>query len=486
VTLTEDTQGNVDLSGLTLADVDSASIDVLLSASEGTFAAPADGTAAGVMIPIAGATAIMLRGSPAAISTYFDTPGNIKYTGALNAAGSPATSIAVVANDNDGSNSVTLGQINVTITPVNDAPTATTPPTLANVTEDTESHLDLSSLTIADVDSASVTVTVTVSAGTLPVPADGTSLSVTAARATDQSVTLTGAPAAINAYLDVAGNLTYTPALNVNGPASATFSVTVNDGDGSGDVALVTDAPINVQAVNDAPVLTGVDNAPSAGPRVPVVLDANMQVSDVELDAANGGSGDYAGASVTFERQGGANANDTFAFFSKAYLVDTTNGTISTNNGDVFATFSALPAGTLTISLTSTDTAATSALVDTVLQSVAYSNAGSEQGSVTLAVTFSDGALSDSDETLTLTVDTLAPLMPGTPDLQAASDSGVSDSDDLTDETSVVIDVTAEAGSNVTLTARSQACPCWIWWMPPIQAAQIQTTPQPNCARQLH
>ena len=53
--------------------------------------------------------------------------------------------------------------------------------------------------------------------------------------------------------------------------------------------------------------------------------------------------------------------------------------------------------------------------------------------------------------TPTLTFDTLAPAAPSAPDLAAASDTGVSSSDDITSNTTPTFTGTAEAGSTVTL-----------------------------------
>ncbi|MCP4378892.1 MAG: hypothetical protein GY794_22290, partial [bacterium] len=100
-----------------------------------------------------------------------------------------------------------------------------------------------------------------------------------------------------------------------------------------------------------------------------VVLDADVDISDVELDALNSGNGNYNGASVTLSRNGGANADDVFsnsgslgALTQGGNLVygATTIGTVTTNS-----------AGTLLLTF---NTNATSTLVDLTLQSIAYSN----------------------------------------------------------------------------------------------------------------
>ncbi|MCP4301469.1 MAG: hypothetical protein GY783_12850, partial [Gammaproteobacteria bacterium] len=95
-----------------------------------------------------------------------------------------------------------------------------------------------------------------------------------------------------------------------------------------------------------------------------VVLDADVEIRDFELDALN----DYDGASLTLVRNGGASAEDVFsnsgllsALTESGALVynGTTIGTVTTNSG-----------GTLLLTF---NTNATSALVDSTLQAIAYS-----------------------------------------------------------------------------------------------------------------
>ncbi|MBD8905055.1 hypothetical protein MBTS_22995, partial [Methylobacterium bullatum] len=52
-----------------------------------------------------------------------------------------------------------------------------------------------------------------------------------------------------------------------------------------------------------------------------VRLDADVTLSDVDLDALNGGLGDYAGATLTLARQGGADAQDAFGFDASGFTV---------------------------------------------------------------------------------------------------------------------------------------------------------------------
>src|SRR5207253_9841640 len=56
-----------------------------------------------------------------------------------------------------------------------------------------------------------------------------------------------------------------------------------------------------------------------------------------------------------------------------------------------------------------------------------------------------------SSAALTITIDTAAPAAPATPDLTAATDSGSSSTDNLTNNTTPAFTGTAESGSTVTL-----------------------------------
>ncbi|MCP3936225.1 MAG: hypothetical protein GY708_12735, partial [Actinomycetia bacterium] len=118
-----------------------------------------------------------------------------------------------------------------------------------------------------------------------------------------------------------------------------------------------------------------------------VVLDLDVDISDSDLDALNGGLGNYDGASLTLVRNGGASAEDVFsnsgllsALTESGALVynGTTIGTVTTNSG-----------GTLLLTF---NTNATSALVDSTLQSIAYSNSSDvPPASAQIDWTFDDG-----------------------------------------------------------------------------------------------
>ena len=120
-----------------------------------------------------------------------------------------------------------------------------------------------------------------------------------------------------------------------------------------------------------------------------VVLDANVTVSDTELDALNTTNGNYAGASLTIARNGGANADDSFGFNASGGV--TLSGSNLQSGGNTIATFSQ-SSGTLTVTFANNGTIPTTALVNTVLQNITYSNGNATPtGTVTLDWTFNDG-----------------------------------------------------------------------------------------------
>ena len=252
----EDTAGDVDLSAVTVADIDGDSLTLTLTASAGTFSAPADGSGvgAGVTETLVDGQNITLAGSAADINTYLDTASNIQYTGATDVNGDDVATIALVAND--GTVDSATSTVNVDITAANDAPTITGAPTDLSFTEDTAGDVDLSAATVADIDGDSLTLTLTASAGTFSAPADGSGVGagVTATLVDGQNITLAGSAADINTYLDTASNIQYSGATDVNGNDVATISLVANDGTVDSSTSTVN---VDITAANDAPTITG-------------------------------------------------------------------------------------------------------------------------------------------------------------------------------------------------------------------------------------
>jgi hypothetical protein len=152
--------------------------------------------------------------------------------------------------------------------------------------------------------------------------------------------------------------------------------------------------------INSAPAISNIngDSVAWAGAGNTVTLDAggNAQFSDTEFGALNGGNGNWAGASLTIQRSGTASGSDMLGFDTIGALF-----TVSVNNlqfnGQTFATFTNA-GGVLTITFTSSGTAATTALVNDVAQRVTYRN-DTPAGDTTIRYSLNDG-------TSTVTADT--------------------------------------------------------------------------------
>jgi VCBS repeat-containing protein len=232
-TVTEDVAGNLLFSGTPIADPDSSSLTVTLSIADGSIAATAGG---GVSV---GGTAIArtFTGTAAALNTFFTTAGTITYTSALN--NNTGRTLTVAISDGALSTSTTA---TVTISPVNDAPVATAK--TITTPEDTAYTFSTADFGFSDTESHSLQAVIVSS-----LPAAG-------------SLTLAGSAVTPNQSIAAAsiGNLVFTPAANANGSSYASFGFRVQDSGGTANGGADTSAQatitVNVTAVNDAPTLS--------------------------------------------------------------------------------------------------------------------------------------------------------------------------------------------------------------------------------------
>src|SRR2546422_7412901 len=86
-----------------------------------------------------------------------------------------------------------------------------------------------------------------------------------------------GTPAHGSAAMNPEGTITYTPALNYNGPDS--FNYTISDGHGGTATATVD---VTVTAVNDAP--SAVDDAATTAEDTPATIAALADDTDLDGD----------------------------------------------------------------------------------------------------------------------------------------------------------------------------------------------------------
>ncbi|MFM5030484.1 retention module-containing protein [Aeromonas rivipollensis] len=237
------------IQGLQVKDVDAGSgnIEVRLSVTHGSLTVL---NAAGVTVTGDGSGSLLLSGTLAQINALLS--GGIDYLGNSNFNGNDA--LTMVTNDlgNTGSGGA-LGDTDVLpieVQAVNDAPVNVLPTDPQVAQED--KPFTIQGLQVKDVDAGSGTMEVRLSVlhGTL-VLADGSGVTVTGSGS--DTLVLSGSQDAINALL--AGGVTYQGEQDFNGQDALTMVTNDKGNTGSGGALVDTDVlPIEVQAVNDAPV----------------------------------------------------------------------------------------------------------------------------------------------------------------------------------------------------------------------------------------
>ena len=200
----------LNISGVSVADVDSASLTTTISVAHGTL-----GVAAGSGASVSGdaSSTVTLTGSAAQINAALAT---IHYVPAADYNGADAMTVST----SDGIAAPVTSSVAIGIAPV----------------------VDIVADTVAATEDTPVTFN----------PITGANETAGADNFEDAARTLTavGAPAHGTVTFAADGTITYTPAANYNGPDSFTYTVT------SGGVTETATITINVAAVNDAPTLT--------------------------------------------------------------------------------------------------------------------------------------------------------------------------------------------------------------------------------------
>jgi len=261
----EDIRSPLVFSALPFADADTpaaAAMSVVLRVPEGAVIAR---SGAGVVVSGTG-TARVFTGTLADLNAYFTTvPARITYQSAANRNGRVPLTVTMSETTSQYAHETTATS-ELVIAAVNDAPQASGPAAF-RVTEDVASNLVWRGPAgpVADVDSASLQVTLGVTAGqsaAAPAPA-----AVVVAGIGSQ-LTLTGAPADINAFLRQPGSIRYTTA--PDSTATQQLVLTVVDGQGGQAIAR---SRIVVRAVNDAPVVAAFATLSGAVQQMPLVID---------------------------------------------------------------------------------------------------------------------------------------------------------------------------------------------------------------------
>ncbi|WP_157964810.1 cadherin-like domain-containing protein, partial [Algibacillus agarilyticus] len=271
LTVSENTESNLALADVVLADSDNDSLTLTLTNSAGTFSTPVDG--ANVTEVLSG-DAITLVGTAANLNTYLDTASNIKYTPVTDAIGTDQATITI--SGSDGITAFTSSPIvSIDITTPNNAPANTTP----NLTGTEDTTLSITSgLSVSDADSDdTATLIISSTSGAFNFTATD---NLTPTANNSSSVTLTGDGTGDIAALNTAlTNLEYVPATNTNG--SLQYTMSLYDGTTS-DVDIGT---ISLNASNDAPTISG---APS-GVTVQEDTESNLTLGAIALADVDSG-----------------------------------------------------------------------------------------------------------------------------------------------------------------------------------------------------
>lgn len=224
---------------------------------------------------------------------------------------------------------------------------------------------------------------------------------------TSGDVVVTGGTLSAITGTGVTRTATFTPDANTNG---GTASITVAAGsyaDAAGNGNTGPSSFVLTVTLASPPTISNLhgDSVAWAGVGNTVVLDAadNAALVDAELGALNGSNGNWAGASLAVQRAGTAVAADVLGFNTTGASF-TVNGSNLQSGGQTFATFTN-SGGVLSISFTSSATAATNALVNEVAHSITY-RSDTPAGDATLRFNLNDGTSSITAD-VTVTSDTI-------------------------------------------------------------------------------
>ncbi|NDV24536.1 DUF4347 domain-containing protein [Desulfovibrio sp. JC022] len=242
-------------------------------------------TVNGITITYNSATQITLSGSATA-ANYQALLRELIYNNSSENPDTTTRTVEVAGRDTGGNTGATV-TTSISITAVNDNPSATGLASDVTVIEDVASNVDLSAITLKDIDAGTgdITLILTASAGTLAASTGG---SVTVSGSGTGAITLSGTLANVDAFLNTASNVKYTSALNANGNDAATLTVTINDGGNTGtgggsDVTLGT-VNIDITATHDSPAATNVDQVQTYTDGDSSVALDDIIVSDPDTD----------------------------------------------------------------------------------------------------------------------------------------------------------------------------------------------------------
>jgi CSLREA domain-containing protein len=313
------------------------------------------------------ATGTLTLTGTATLAQYQAALRTVTYTNTSDAPSTLARTIEFVVDD--GTATSAAASRTVTVADANDPPGVTTTSGALAYAADTSADAIDPGLVVTDVDSATLagaTIRITTNyANGEDVLGFTDQAGITGSwNAATGTLTLTGT-ASIAQYEAALRSVTYANVSSTPSTAQRVVSFTVDDGTATSAAAT---RAIDVNLVNRAPAFAGLDATVRHIPGMaPVVMDADVTVADVELDAL----GAWTGATLTLQREGGASADD--AFSATGRLSALTAGGPLTLGGTTIGTVSTNAGGTLVLTF---GAAATPAAVQETLRSLAYAYVG--------------------------------------------------------------------------------------------------------------
>ncbi|RAI88307.1 MBG domain-containing protein [Algoriphagus yeomjeoni] len=509
ISVVENTASNIDLSAATFGDVDSGSGIVRLSflVSSGTLSATSGGGVT-VTFPIPGA--MNLEGTAAAIESFLNTPSNIQYTNALGSTGDNAATLSVSATDNGntgdgGGTTVNLGVINIDVESfisfsIND-------PAVTEGNAGTTSLQFTVSLS-APAPAGGATVDYATSDGTATAGSDYTAVNGTLSFAVGETSKTVDISISGDQIVEVDETLT----LMLSNPTGTNVTIVDASGNGTitnDDQAAVTIADVAVDENSGTATITvALDNAVDGGFDVDVsTADGTATTADSDYTAVTAQTLTFAGTAgetETFTITLGADTKveaDETVVIGMSNLVPgsvaggniaiTDGATLTITNDDqatvtiadvsgneddgpitVTVTLDNAVDGGFNVDVSTADGTAVAGSDYTAVVAQTLTFAGTAGETETFAVTPTADAVTEPNESVSIAISGLLPTTvsssaiditdgatvtilnddidaPSKPDLVASSDSGVSDTDDITNDRTPTLRGTAQP--NITI-----------------------------------
>jgi hypothetical protein len=289
-----------------------------LTVNGGTF-----GEINGLTIGYNGTTGVLTLTGSGTLAAYQDA---LRQVGFESVSDAPGTSRTLQWTVSDGSASSTVATTTITVSQINDAPVNSVPSAVQTFNEDgsvtfNAANGNLISVADADAGSGNLTVTLSVQSGALSL---STTSNLTVTGDGTNAVTLSGTAANINAALN---GLVYNPGANYNGERTITI-VTNDQGNTGSDPGLSGNGTseqdsdtilVDVDAVNDAPVVIGdgtadaaeiAEDTPGSGQTINSLFAGQYSdAADAQFAAGNpagSSSGSFAGVAVVANGSSGA------------------------------------------------------------------------------------------------------------------------------------------------------------------------------------